>query len=112
MCTSVVISKALISCAKRCRHEHCTRHCLSLPSQVPYYLGSAWKGRAELSASADEARVISMQPQPALPERMHRQLSIAAHLATDKSLELFLYAPYWVINKTGLPLQIRVCLAC
>lgn len=75
--------------------------------EVPYYLGSAWKGRAELSASADEARVISMQPQPALPERMHRQLSIAAHLATDKSLELFLYAPYWVINKTGLPLQIR-----
>ncbi|XP_077487985.1 intermembrane lipid transfer protein VPS13A-like isoform X2 [Amblyomma americanum] len=75
--------------------------------EVPYYLGCSWKGRAELSASLDEGKTISMQPQQTLPERMHRQLSIATHLATEKSLELFLYSPYWVINKTGLPLQIR-----
>ncbi|KAH6928674.1 hypothetical protein HPB50_018433 [Hyalomma asiaticum] len=73
---------------------------------MPYYLASSWKGRAELSASLDESRVVSMQPQQV--ERMHRHLSIATHL-TDmgSSLNWFLYAPYWVINKTGLPLQIR-----
>ncbi|KAL1474078.1 hypothetical protein MTO96_021597 [Rhipicephalus appendiculatus] len=47
--------------------------------EVPYYLGSSWKGRAELSASLDERRVIGMQPQQV--ERMHRHLSIATHLA-------------------------------
>lgn len=74
--------------------------------EMPYYLASSWKGRAELSASLDESRVVSMQPQQV--ERMHRHLSIATHL-TDmgSSLNWFLYAPYWVINKTGLPLQIR-----
>lgn len=73
--------------------------------EVPYYLGSSWKGQAELSASLDESRVVGMQPQQA--ERMHRHLSIAIHPADRGSLNLCLYAPYWVINKTGLPLQIR-----
>lgn len=75
--------------------------------EVPYYLGSSWKGRMELSANMEDAKTIPMQPQQCQPERMHRQLSISTQLSSEQSLEVFFYAPYWVINKTGLPLQIR-----
>ncbi|KAM7308838.1 vacuolar protein sorting-associated protein 13A isoform X4 [Ixodes scapularis] len=75
--------------------------------EVPYYLGSSWRGQLELSGNLEEAKGVQMQPQQAQPERMHRQLCISIQLACDCSLEVFLYSPYWVINKTGLPLQIR-----
>lgn len=78
------------------------------PPQVPYYLGSSWRGQLELSGNLEEAKGVQMQPQQAQPERMHRQLCISIQLTCDCSLEVFLYSPYWVINKTGLPLQIRV----
>lgn len=37
--------------------------------------------------------------------------NIAVNVKSDKedSCNLFFYAPYWIINKTGLPLQIKVC---
>ncbi|KAG0431956.1 hypothetical protein HPB47_021270, partial [Ixodes persulcatus] len=75
--------------------------------EVPYYLGSSWRGQLELSGNLEEAKGVQMQPQQAQPERMHRQLCISIQLTCDCSLEVFLYSPYWVINKTGLPLQIR-----
>ncbi len=37
-----------------------------------------------------------------------KQLSIGVHVDKTNSMDLHVYSPYWVINKAGLPLQLRV----
>ena len=38
----------------------------------------------------------------------NKQLSLSIHVSRTESLDLYIYTPYWIINKTSLPLQIRV----
>jgi vacuolar protein sorting-associated protein 13A/C len=42
-------------------------------------------------------------------EGQNRQLSLSVHVDRSHSLDLYVYSPYWIVNKTGLPVQIRVC---
>ena len=41
-------------------------------------------------------------------ETEKKQLSISVHVDKSQSMDLHVYSPYWIINKTGLPLQLRV----
>ena len=41
-------------------------------------------------------------------ETEKKQLSISIHVDKSQSMDLHVYSPYWIINKTGLPLQLRV----
>lgn len=38
----------------------------------------------------------------------NKQLGLSLHVDRTETCDVFLHAPYWIINKTGLPLQIRV----
>ncbi len=39
-------------------------------------------------------------------EGMNRQLSLSIHVNTSNSMDLHIYSPYWIINKTQLPLHL------
>ena len=44
-------------------------------------------------------------------EGQSKQLSLSVHASRESSrgsMDLYVYAPYWIVNKTGLPVQIRV----
>ena len=38
----------------------------------------------------------------------NKQLGLSLRVERTETCDVFLHAPYWIINKTGLPLQIRV----
>lgn len=38
----------------------------------------------------------------------NKQLGLSLKVERGETCDVMLHAPYWVINKTGLPLQIRV----
>jgi hypothetical protein len=38
----------------------------------------------------------------------NKQLGLSLRVDRTETCDVFLHAPYWIINKTGLPLQIRV----
>jgi hypothetical protein len=38
----------------------------------------------------------------------NKQLGLSLHVDRTETCDVLLHAPYWIINKTGLPLQIRV----
>ena len=70
-------------------------------------MGSDWTGTLEISHDMHEFRAIAMETEVNY-ENMNRQLSLGIHIDNSTSLDLHIYSPYWVVNKTGLPLQIRV----
>ncbi|KAK3771911.1 hypothetical protein RRG08_053892 [Elysia crispata] len=74
--------------------------------KLPDYMGSDWTGTLEISHDMHEFRAIAMETEVNY-ENMNRQLSLGIHIDNSTSLDLHIYSPYWVVNKTGLPLQIR-----
>lgn len=66
-----------------------------------------WNGTLEVSSSLEEFKAITMETEGA-NELANRQLSLSIHADRSKSLDLQIFSPYWIINKTGLPIQIRV----
>ncbi|CAK1541918.1 unnamed protein product [Leptosia nina] len=70
-----------------------------------HYLGLPWTGGFTYSPDMNE-KTISMTTE-CETEGGNKRLVIRARLEQSATLRLLLYAPYWVINKTGLPLQIK-----
>ncbi|XP_023243822.1 vacuolar protein sorting-associated protein 13D-like [Centruroides sculpturatus] len=54
----------------------------------------------------EEHRTIVMEPESDT-EGGNKQLSLSVHLQDEYSLDVYLFAPYWIVNKTNLPLQFR-----
>ncbi|XP_012945076.2 vacuolar protein sorting-associated protein 13A, partial [Aplysia californica] len=73
---------------------------------LPDYLGSDWSGTLDVSSDMEEFRAISMETELDT-ENVNRHLSLSIHADLSNSLDLRIYAPYWVVNKTDLPLQLR-----
>ena len=59
----------------------------------------------------DDFKAITMDTDVNL-EGQNKQLSLSVHIDRSKSLDLYIYSPYWIINKTGLPIQLRVNVMC
>ena len=75
------------------------------------YLGMDWTGSLELDESdSEEFKAINMEPDKCSVEGQNKQLSLSIriHMTQCRSMELYVYSPYWIMNKTGLPVQIRV----
>ncbi|VVC88044.1 unnamed protein product [Leptidea sinapis] len=70
-------------------------HCLGLP----------WTGKFTYSPDMNE-KTISMTTE-CETEGGNKRLVVMARLQDAPTRRLLLYAPYWIINKTGLPLQIK-----
>jgi hypothetical protein len=90
------------TCAYKCvLHARCCN--IERVLQLPRYLGTAWSGSFSLIPDLEE-RQVTMTPEEedSLPTR-HLALSVRLQAAS-----LHVFAPFWLLNKTGLPLQIRV----
>uniref|UniRef100_A0A0A9WWJ3 Vacuolar protein sorting-associated protein 13C n=2 Tax=Lygus hesperus TaxID=30085 RepID=A0A0A9WWJ3_LYGHE len=75
---------------------------------VPSYLGICWTGSFNLSPEVEE-KVIGMATEQET-EGGNKQLGLSIRVERHETCEVLLYAPYWIINKTGLPLQLRASL--
>ncbi|KAH9508945.1 hypothetical protein Btru_048361 [Bulinus truncatus] len=73
---------------------------------LPDYMGSDWTGTLEISPDMEEFRAITMETEID-SENINRHLSLSIHADQTQSLDLHIYAPYWIVNKTDLPLQLR-----
>lgn len=87
--------------------------------QVPNYAGAQWNGSLDLTADIEEFKAITMETESEEQDGGHahinnnnnnnqRQLSVSVHTVYTHSMDLYIYSSYWIINKTALPLQIRV----
>ncbi|KAF4528446.1 hypothetical protein B566_EDAN017050 [Ephemera danica] len=75
--------------------------------QVPSYVGTSWSGTFSLSGELEE-RSVSMAATEAEEQARHLALAVRLEPSTQHGTpKLHVFAPFWVINKTGLPLQIR-----
>nr|XP_045607569.1 vacuolar protein sorting-associated protein 13A-like isoform X2 [Procambarus clarkii] len=76
-----------------------------LEVQVCNYLGSDWNGTLEIGAEkGDDHRTVSLCHGDG---NARRKLDLALYTVRDGSTSIYVYAPYWIVNKTGLPLHIR-----
>ncbi|XP_048240040.1 vacuolar protein sorting-associated protein 13A-like isoform X2 [Haliotis rufescens] len=70
------------------------------------YLGSDWTGSLDVTSDMDEFKAISMETDINM-ENVNKHLSLSIHSNQSQSLDLYIYSPYWLVNKTELPLQLR-----
>ncbi|KAJ4427693.1 hypothetical protein ANN_25342, partial [Periplaneta americana] len=76
---------------------------------VPVYLGIPWMGSFNLTADLEE-KIVAMATEYDT-EGGNKQLGLSLRVERAETCDVFLHAPYWIINKTGLPLQIRASLS-
>ncbi|GBP39681.1 Vacuolar protein sorting-associated protein 13A [Eumeta japonica] len=71
------------------------------------YLGLAWTGAFSLSPSLTDKCLVMNADQDT--DARDNRLGVCVKVHRDESWDVFLYAPYWIINKTCLPMQIKGC---
>jgi len=69
-------------------------------------MGLSWCGDVVLSPDLKEKVVVMTTEEDT--DGGNKQLAISLYVSRDAPATIFIYAPYWLLNKTGLPLQIRV----
>ncbi|KAG1650405.1 Vacuolar protein sorting-associated protein 13C [Nymphon striatum] len=74
--------------------------------EVMQYLGIPWTGSLEIYLNMEEHKTITMKTDHDT-EGGNKQLSINVKVKNVHCLNLYLYVPYWIVNKTKLPLQFR-----
>ncbi|KAK8726845.1 hypothetical protein OTU49_010090, partial [Cherax quadricarinatus] len=78
---------------------------LCLEVQVCNYLGSDWNGTLEIGAEkGDHHRTLSLSHGDG---NARKKLDLALYCVREGSTSIYVYSPYWIVNKTGLPLHIR-----
>ncbi|KAK4321628.1 hypothetical protein Pmani_007575 [Petrolisthes manimaculis] len=88
----------------RLYHTH-PSYLLSLGVQVLNYLGSDWEGSVEVwGDSSDEHRTLTLTHGDGSRKR---RVEVALYSSRGCTTSLYLYSPYWIVNKTGLPIHVR-----
>jgi len=70
-------------------------------------MGVDWTGSLELTFDLDEFKAINMESDGSV-DGQSKQLSLSIYVCQWQSMDLYVYSPYWILNKTSLPIQIRV----
>ncbi|KAE8750068.1 hypothetical protein FOCC_FOCC003192 [Frankliniella occidentalis] len=73
--------------------------------EVPAYLGLSWSGNFNLTSDLEEKTVTMTTEQDT--EGGNKQLGVTVRVDRAGTCVVYLHSPYWIVNKTGLPLQIR-----
>lgn len=73
---------------------------------VPSYLGISWSGSFNLRKDINE-KTVNMSTEHDT-DGGNKHLKIAIKITNEDSCRIFIHSPYWIVNKTGLPLQLRV----
>ena len=87
--------------------------CIRLPHhtvmQVADYLACDWKGTLEITRDMEEFKAIVMDTDVD-PDNNNKHLSLSVHFNLTETCNLYIYSPYWIVNKTDITFQIRVSL--
>ena len=75
--------------------------------QVADYLACDWKGTLEITRDMEEFKAIIMDTDVD-PDNNNKHLSLSVHFNLTETCNLYIYSPYWIVNKTDLTFQIRV----
>lgn len=70
------------------------------------YLGLLWMGGVTLTEEMTDDRLLTMATEHDT-DGGNKQLTIAVRVTRRDTIVVHFYAPYWIVNRTGLPLQIR-----
>jgi len=76
--------------------------------QVCDYMTCDWHGTLDITREMEEFKAITMDTDLD-PDNNNKHLSLSVHCAIGGTWDLYIYSPYWLVNKTDLPFQIRVC---
>ncbi|KAM3960055.1 LOW QUALITY PROTEIN: intermembrane lipid transfer protein VPS13A [Aphomia sociella] len=71
-----------------------------------YYMGLPWTGGFTLSPDITEKN-ISMTSECEADGKMGKQLLVCVRVERTECWQLYVHAQHWIINKTGLPLQLK-----
>ena len=78
---------------------------------MPDYLGHDWKGMVELTNDNEEFKAITMEIEGSnadnKEDQQNKQLSLSIHTKYTHTMDLYIYSPYWIVNKSRLPVQVR-----
>ncbi|CAG9132598.1 unnamed protein product [Plutella xylostella] len=69
--------------------------------------GQLWTGSFKMKPTMTDKRITLLTDSEG--EGGNKQLHVSAALSRADCTRLCLYAPYWLINKTGAPMQLKVC---
>ncbi|XP_033099721.1 vacuolar protein sorting-associated protein 13A-like isoform X2 [Anneissia japonica] len=78
----------------------------SMKIQVKNYLSSSWEGTVNVSSKMKHYDLVSMTTKDSDSERK-RYLNLGVHMSSTNGLDIFLYSPYWIVNKSELPIEVR-----
>lgn len=70
------------------------------------YLGLVWKGSVTLTEDMTDDRLITMATEHDT-DGGNKHLTLALKVTRRDTIVTHFYCPYWIVNRTGLPLQIR-----
>ena len=77
--------------------------------QLPGYRGTRWVGKLELSDRLRTGGTVTLTAEPAEPPADGcGKLTLELRRPDPAVLEFYLGVPYWLVNKTGIPLQVKV----
>ncbi|XP_043229917.1 vacuolar protein sorting-associated protein 13A-like [Amphibalanus amphitrite] len=83
-------------------------HKQEVPLQLPGYRGTRWKGKLELSEKLRTGATATLTAEPAEPPGDGcGKLTLELRRPDPAMLEFYISVPYWLVNKTGLPLQVK-----
>ncbi|CAH1799951.1 unnamed protein product [Owenia fusiformis] len=71
------------------------------------YMRLEWSGTLDIAADSSDKKTIQMNISDPEIEAKNKQLNLEVSIKRDVTLDVFIYSPYWIINKTELPVQIR-----
>lgn len=79
----------------------------TMTMQVKSYLSSNWEGSLVVSREMKATETIAMVTQTTGDNQKHLNL-LANSTSTDGAWDICLFSPYWIVNKSELPVEIRV----
>lgn len=68
-----------------------------------------WTGLYEITQILEEFKAVSMSPYDFGSEgNNNKHLTLTVHATQQSTVHLYLYSPYWLVNKTDLVIQVKV----
>ncbi|XP_052241928.1 intermembrane lipid transfer protein VPS13A-like isoform X2 [Dreissena polymorpha] len=73
---------------------------------VSDYLTCDWRGTLDITREMEEFKAVTMDTDLD-PDNNNKHLSLSVRCSLDRTWDLYIYSPYWIVNKTDLVFQIR-----
>ena len=78
----------------------------NLELQISNYRGGDWQGLLKIPVERKEASKTLLLEQ--IDSNRKTKLEVSLYVVREVTTSVYIYAPYWIVNKTGLPIQIKV----